>query len=301
MTPRHQLLPSRRKSGSKKQEVVTLTPINCTAKQKMKGETHCRQLNAFGMNYGSIREEVDAENLRSESRDDNNERQSAECQSLDESKATRKSNAAIGAFLLVLLLVGVSTVISTGGGGSSPTRSSHQRLPLLGSSGRTSRTLIVLRHAKASRDDPSLNDIDRPLSKIGEEEIRHISQYLRDEKIAAPEVVFASPSVRTMETVKALDMKGIPVVYDQNLYDLASKSDGYIQYMLGLDSKYTRVMIVGHNPACLHLVQHLAYFKMLFKYPTSTYSEIYWRSVGDWTDAANQRGKLVNFIQPAGK
>ena len=104
-----------------------------------------------------------------------------------------------------------------------------------------------------------------------------------------------------METVKALDMKGIPVVYDQNLYDLASKSDGYIQYMLGLDSKYTRVMIVGHNPACLHLVQHLAHFKMLFKYPTSTYSEIYWRSVGDWTDAANQRGKLVNFIQPAGK
>lgn len=282
-------------------------------------ETHFRQLNAFNsrwprdeMHYGSILEETD-EDLRSEieSSDDNNERnqqdkQSAECQSFEihiqrESRATRKSNRVIGLFLLAFLIVGVSTVLSTGSGGSAPTRSSHHRLPLLGSPGRTSRTLIVLRHAKASWDDPNVKDIDRPLSKRGEEEIRHISHYLRDEKIAPPEIVYASPSVRTKETLKALDMKDIPVVYDQKLYDLASQNDGYIQYLLGLDSKYTRVMIVGHNPACLHLVQHIAYFKMLFKYPTSTYSEIYWRRAGDWTDAANQRGKLVHFIQPAGK
>ena len=243
--------------GSTRQELTEKTSLQLQSQAKRKGKTHCRQLNAFEMNYGSIREEVDAEDLQSESRDSNNERS-------QESKATRKSNATIGTILLVLVLVGASTVILSGGGGSAPTRSSHQRLPLLGSPGRTSRTLIVLRHAKASRDDPNLNDIDRPLSKIGKEEISHISQYLRDEKIEPPEIIFASPSVRTMETVKALDMKGIPVVYDQNLYDLASKSDGYIQYMLGLDSKYTRVMIVGHNPACLHLVQHLAHFTMLF-------------------------------------
>lgn len=268
------------------------------------------------MRYGSIREDTEGE-LQEESSDDGrthnqqNRKQSAEYQKSfemqiqQETASALKSNVFIGALLVAFLLVGVGTVLST----QSATTNEvpvigHHHLPLLGGTGRTSRTsrtLIVLRHAKSSWDDPSLKDIDRPLSKTGEEQIRHISHYLKSEKIARPEIIYASPSVRTVATVKALGMENVPVVYDQKLYDLAGKSDGYIGYVLGLDSQYKRVMIVGHNPACLRLVQTLAYFRMLFKYPTATYSEIYWRRVGDWKDAANQRGKLVNFIQPAGK
>lgn len=284
-------------------------------------ETYCEQrLNAFNsrcshdkMRYGSIREETEGE-VQEESSDDDrthnqkNRSQSAEYQESfemqiqKETASALKSNVFIGALLMAFLLVGVGTVLSTQ---SSTTDEvpviGHHHLPLLGGTGRTSRTLIVLRHAKSSWDDPSLKDIDRPLSKKGKDEIRHISHYLKSEKIAPPEIIYASPSVRTVATVKALNMENVPIVYDQKLYDLASKRDGYIDYVLGLDSQYKRVMIVGHNPACLHLVQKLAYFRMLFKYPTATYSEIYWRRVGDWKDAANQRGKLVNFIQPAGK
>ena len=288
-------------------------------------EIHCEQrLNPVSsryshdkMRYGSIRQEMEGEAQEESSDDDrthtqqNARRQSAEYQQesfemqiQQETASAPKFNVFIGALLMTFLLAGVGTVLSTQ---SSPTDEvpvnliGHHHLPLLGGTGRTSRTLIVLRHAKSSWDDPSLKDIDRSLSKAGEDDIRHISHYLKSEKIAPPEIIYASPSVRTVATVKALGMENIPVVYDQKLYDLASKSDGYIEYMLGLDSQYKRVMIVGHNPACLHLVQQLAHFRMLFKYPTATYSEIYWRSVGDWKDAANQRGKLVNFIQPAGK
>ena len=238
----------------------------------------------------------------------NARRQSAEYQQesfemeIQQEETASVLKSIIGALLMAFLLAGVGTVLSTQ---SSPTDEvpviGHHHIPLLGGTGRTSRTLIVLRHAKSSWDDPSLKDIDRPLSKAGEDDIGHMSHYLKSEKIAPPEIIYASPSVRTVATVKALGMENIPVVYDQKLYNLASKSDGYIEYMLGLDSQYKRVMIVGHNPACLHLVQQLAHFRMLFKYPTATYSEIYWRSVGDWKDAANQRGKLINFIQPAGK
>ena len=289
---------------------------------KMEETYREQRLNTFGsrcshdtMHYGSIREETEGEVQEESSGDDRmhtqqNRRQSAEYKESfemqirqQETASAPKFNVFIGALLMAFLLVGVGTVLSTQSSTTDemPVIGHHHHLPLLGGTGRTSRTLIVLRHAKSSWDDPSLTDIDRPLSKTGEDEIRHISHYLKSEKIDPPEIIYASPSVRTVATVKALGMENIPIVYDQKLYDLAGKSDGYIGYVFGLDSQYKRVMIVGHNPACLHLVQRLAYFRMLFKYPTATYSEIYWRSAGDWKDAANQRGKLVNFIQPAGK
>jgi len=290
-------------------------------------ETDCRLLNACNprwsqhdnneIHYGSIisiREGTESELQHDDADNQQQGKQSSESfemQRQEEAREAQQSSVLIGVFLLAFLLVGIVTVLTTGGSTRAQSSTSYEvlgshhlhNLPMLGSTGtgRASRTLIILRHAKSSRDDPSLKDIDRPLSKTGEDEIRHVSNYLKNEKIAPPEIIYASPSVRTMETVKALGMKDVPVVYDQKLYDLASKNEGYTTYVLGLDSKYNRVMIVGHNPACLHLVQELAHFRMLFKYPTATYSEIYWRRASDWSDATNQRGKIINFIEPAGK
>ena len=53
------------------------------------------------------------------------------------------------------------------------------------------KTLLLLRHAKSSRDDQSLDDFDRPLAPRGEEAAVRMGRHLRD-KIGQPDLVLCS-------------------------------------------------------------------------------------------------------------
>ena len=63
--------------------------------------------------------------------------------------------------------------------------------------------LYLVRHAKSSWKDSSLEDIDRPLNNRGKKAAPMIGQKLKARNVQ-PQIVFASSSKRTTKTAKIL-------------------------------------------------------------------------------------------------
>ena len=81
-------------------------------------------------------------------------------------------------------------------------------------------TLSLLRHAKSSWDDASLNDFDRPLSERGENAAPRVGAYMAAQGLA-PEFVLCSPAVRARQTLDLVlpHLAGGPtVVYEDSFY-----------------------------------------------------------------------------------
>jgi len=57
------------------------------------------------------------------------------------------------------------------------------------------KTIILVRHAKSSWKDPSLDDFDRPLNKRGKRNAPFMGNKLKERKIM-PDLILSSPAKR---------------------------------------------------------------------------------------------------------
>ncbi|HEU5072741.1 MAG TPA: histidine phosphatase family protein [Polyangiaceae bacterium] len=121
--------------------------------------------------------------------------------------------------------------------------------------GRTMRTLLILRHAKASGGDPDLDDYDRPLNERGRKEAKAVGKLMR---ARLPDLVLTSPAVRTRETValwqRASRYQG-PIEERREFY-LAGPYP-YLEALAQLGTRAATTMVVGHNPGLEELVHRL--------------------------------------------
>lgn len=119
--------------------------------------------------------------------------------------------------------------------------------------------LYLLRHAKSSWDDPSLDDIERPLNKRGKKDAPLIGSILSKMKIK-PELILSSPSKRTLSTaqiiLEELNLSKKILSVDENIY-LAS-ADELSNLIKNIDDNLKRVMLVGHNPGLTDLSNFLS-------------------------------------------
>ena len=110
------------------------------------------------------------------------------------------------------------------------------------------KTLILLRHAKSSRDDPSWQDIDRPLNDRGVRASDLIGNYLRKTKIA-PDLVISSPSKRTRQTADLVLESGrikLEPKFDERIYEATARI--LFEVVRQVDDSAAGVMMIGHNP-----------------------------------------------------
>jgi phosphohistidine phosphatase len=119
-------------------------------------------------------------------------------------------------------------------------------------------TLLLLRHAKSSRDDSSLSDMERPLNSRGEKAAARMGQYIAKTKLV-PDRVLCSPALRTRQTwsLAAAEMPSPPsATICPELYDF---SDGtpLLTCLRITGGKAKRVMLVTHNPSTHNLAQRL--------------------------------------------
>lgn len=170
-------------------------------------------------------------------------------------------------------------------------------------------TLLLLRHAKSSWDNPALADYDRPLAKRGTKSAPRMGA-----EIAAlglrPDLVLCSAAARAKETLSlVLPELGKPapeVVYDDAIY-MASPGD-LIKILRAADASGPTphtVMVVGHNPGLEELAELLAgggdeaaQNLMAEKFPTCALAVIAF-DVKDWSAIAPGKGKLQRFLTPA--
>ncbi|MFJ4293741.1 SixA phosphatase family protein [Cupriavidus sp. NPDC089707] len=121
------------------------------------------------------------------------------------------------------------------------------------------KTLFLVRHAKSSRDDPSLPDRERPLDDRGLRDAPEMGKRLAERKVR-PDLLVSSPAVRALTTAHLIaDELGYArkdIAIDDRLY--ASSADDLLAVVRALDKKLGSVMLFGHNPEFTDFAQRLS-------------------------------------------
>lgn len=117
--------------------------------------------------------------------------------------------------------------------------------------------LLILRHGKASSDDPTILDHNRPLNKRGRRQGVWLGQLLVTQGLE-PELILCSTSLRTRTTVELLTASSGyagPLHLLPELY--LAEAGAYLQALEKYAADFNRVMVVGHNPGLEDLLAGL--------------------------------------------
>lgn len=121
------------------------------------------------------------------------------------------------------------------------------------------KTLFLIRHAKSSKDDPTVADRHRPLADRGLKDAPKMGKRLAKRDVE-PDLLLSSPALRARTTAELIaDEVGYArsnIVLDERLY--AGSADGLLGVIRGLDKKFDRVMLFGHNPEFTDLAHRLS-------------------------------------------
>ena len=117
--------------------------------------------------------------------------------------------------------------------------------------------LSILRHAKSSWKDSSLEDHDRPLNKRGTRDAPRMGDLIREQGLV-PDVILSSTARRARDTALAVaTAAGFPeeVRLTRSLY--GASPDTCLDVLRDLPDSIGHAMIVGHNPLLEDLVSML--------------------------------------------
>ena len=151
------------------------------------------------------------------------------------------------------------------------------------------KTLILIRHAKSSWDDDSLEDKQRPLNDRGLRDAPVMGKRLKRQAKHGdkPDLILSSPAIRAVTTAELIaDEIGYPrrqVKVNDQLYD--TSADELLAVIRELDDRSNRVMLVSHNPALVDLAGRLTSGKIT-RMPTCgvvtlEYGVQAWSSIGE--------------------
>ncbi len=147
------------------------------------------------------------------------------------------------------------------------------------------KTLFLVRHAKSSRDDPTLADRERPLADRGLRDAPRMGHRLA-KRGAKPDAIVSSPALRAMATArlfaKELGFDRDRIVVEARLY--ATSADELLAVVRALDDRLGSVMLFGHNPELTDFAQRLS--TTIANLPTCAVAEFgfdtaSWSAVGE--------------------
>lgn len=119
--------------------------------------------------------------------------------------------------------------------------------------------LLLVRHAKASKDDPRLKDFDRPLHERGAEDAPEMGRRLARRGLH-PGLVISSPAQRALETAKLiareLDFPWKEIRREKRIYD--AEAETLLDVIREIDGGVESALLVGHNPGFTELGRLLA-------------------------------------------
>jgi len=145
------------------------------------------------------------------------------------------------------------------------------------------KTLYLMRHAKSSRDNETLADFDRPLSKSGKLDAAVTGQ-LMFQKGVLPEEIFSSSAERSLETARyfcpEINFSYEKVKRKTNLY--AASPRDMLAVIKGIPETVQSVLLLGHNPGLTDLLNYLTGL-LIGKIPTSGIVELLY-SRNSWMD-----------------
>lgn len=166
------------------------------------------------------------------------------------------------------------------------------------------KTLILMRHAKSSWKDRTLDDHDRPLNKRGRQAAPAMARWLAAQG-HAPDTVLCSSARRARETLD-LARAATPALPEPRIapaLDQASPS-ALLDELKNLPDSCTCALLIAHQPGLGELVRLLARgvrtpeLKRAFaKFPTAAVA-ILEADIPAWNELGLETAELMDFAAP---
>lgn len=166
------------------------------------------------------------------------------------------------------------------------------------------KTIYLLRHAKSSWKDPTLDDFDRPLAKRGKRAGKIVGDYMLGARMR-PDLVLCSAARRTRETLKLVQKAlgaDLPAEVELGLYH--AEWEGLLERLGRVNDDIASVMMIGHNPGMEMLARGLAdggdedsLERMHLKFPTAALA-VFTTNAGRWRDLGPGGATLESFTLP---
>ncbi|MBI3135294.1 MAG: histidine phosphatase family protein [Bacteroidetes bacterium] len=160
------------------------------------------------------------------------------------------------------------------------------------------KTLYLVRHAKSSDSDPSLQDFDRPLSDRGFGDAPAMGKRLKKLNVTV-DVIVASPSKRTTQTIelicREIDYNFDKIQWDSTIYRCTAET--LLRAINNLDNTISSAMFVGHNPAITQTANFLQQDTTFEEVPTCGVVAIRFETA-DWKTIGSKNATLIFFERP---
>jgi phosphohistidine phosphatase len=159
------------------------------------------------------------------------------------------------------------------------------------------KTLYLIRHAKSSWEDITLNDFDRPLNDRGKKDAPLMGHVLKQQQIL-PDLMLSSPAKRAYSTgkkiAKAIGYSKKDIQTDKKIYH--AEPNQILAIIQLLPESEHAVMLIGHNPGLTDL-SNLLCRKHIDNIPTCGVVCIEF-DVEKWNQIIPESGKFIFFDYP---
>lgn len=167
------------------------------------------------------------------------------------------------------------------------------------------RTLLLLRHAKSSWDNPKLIDFDRPLNPRGRRDAPRMGVAMRRDG-HVPDRVLCSTARRTRDTWALVEPQlstDARVTYLDRIYD--ATPDTLLDVVRNACPDTRTLLLVGHNPGIEMLAMRLIgpgsaaepVSQVQEKFPTTALAVLRFET-DRWDGVAERSGALTTFVRP---
>jgi phosphohistidine phosphatase len=143
------------------------------------------------------------------------------------------------------------------------------------------KSILLIRHAKSSWDDPSMTDFDRPLNERGKKNAPEMAVRLHDRGIRL-DMLVSSPAKRAKQTAKAFQkiLAIDKLDFVDELY-LAAPSN-FAKVIAALPPKMNSIAIFSHNPGITEFANSLTATR-IDNMPTASIFAVN-ADVADWAE-----------------
>lgn len=111
------------------------------------------------------------------------------------------------------------------------------------------KTVVLVRHAKSSWDQPGQKDFDRVLAPRGRKDVPKMAHLIKEKGIL-PDKLVSSPAARAVETSEAFARENNIAIediqLDETIYEAMPQD--LEKVVLNLSSDWDTVFLFGHNP-----------------------------------------------------
>ena len=160
------------------------------------------------------------------------------------------------------------------------------------------RSVLFIRHAKSSWDNPSMNDFDRPLNERGKKDAPVMAEYLLAKMVTIDSFI-SSPAKRARKTAiliaKQFGVAEEAIQLRSELY-LPDES-AFLKVIEAVSDKLSHIAIFSHNPGITHFVNTLTTQIRVDDIPTCGIFAIK-TNAKSWKDFKNSEKEFWFFEYP---